>query len=76
MFAIGYNAAGGQAYGTYLLPTTMRVNPTAAISNQSYANASAFAMYNTQSNVVVCQTTVTATGQASGAATVALTADL
>jgi hypothetical protein len=76
MFAIGYNASTGNIFGTYLLPTTMRATPSTTITNQSYANASAFTGYNVQSTIVVVQATVTSTGQASGAATVALSADL
>jgi hypothetical protein len=76
VFALGYNAAGGNVWGTWPFAVVMRGTPSITYSGQSYANASALATYSVNAAAIVTQATVTATGQAAGSGTVALTADL
>jgi hypothetical protein len=74
--AIGYSVGGNNVYGMYTLPVTLRAAPTVVISGQSYFNGSAFALYQSGNRSIAVQTTVTATGVASGGALVSLSADL
>jgi hypothetical protein len=74
--AIGYSVGGNNVYGTYTLPVSLRAAPTVVISGQSYFNGSAFALYQSGNRAIAVQTTVTATGVASGGALVSLSADL
>lgn len=75
-YAIGYNAAGGQIFGTYLMSPWMQSAPTVTYSSQAYSNASALATYTVGTQIFVVQATVTATGQASGTGIASMTADL
>lgn len=76
VYALGYNAASGNIWGTWPYAVVMRGTPSVAYSGQSYSNGSALATYAVNAAAIVVQATVTATGQASGTGTVTLTADL
>jgi hypothetical protein len=76
VYCNGYNAAGGGAWGTYMLSPPMRIAPTVAYSGQSYTNASSFTTYQVTASVYVAQINVTATGAGFGTATATFTAEL
>jgi hypothetical protein len=71
----GYGAAAGAVTSGHTIPP-MRANPTATFANQTYTNASGYAVNTLHTNNVSFYVIATATGSASGYADVSLSADL
>jgi hypothetical protein len=76
LMVMGNVPASGVAYEAYALPVAMRATPTAAITNTTFSNSSAFATESLGSSVIDLQITVTATGVGWATGSVALIAEL